>query len=220
MHFSISTLISVTFLLSTSPTTSLSIPSIFPFNEPNALDTNTTLSLSSSSSPSNTTALIAPPIHIPVCGRTRGTWTLLTCARLLVNLKNLPSYTKQEIWSKFQTGESHLPTTFSLTDPASQKTCYLTFDLFNAAAQITASERFSLQQEQTDLNRIYYNCLKAQDVYGVERIGLKGNVAALLGPRYADPVVSEELGGAFAEGRGGGNATVIDLTPYENVAAD
>ena len=106
-----------------------------------------------------------------------------------------------------------------MTDPASQKTCYLTFDLFNAAAQITASERFSLQEEQTDLNRIYYSCLKAKNVYGVERIGTKGNVAALLGPRYADPVVSEELGGAFAEGSAAGNATVVDLTAYGNVEA-
>ena len=53
----------------------------------------------------------------------------------------------------------------------------------------------------------------------MERIGLKGNVAALLGPRYADPVVSEELGGAFANGTDSGNDTVIDLTPYEDVTA-
>ena len=227
MHFSLSTLLSttaVTFLLNTSPSTSLTIPYVFPFNEPNspstALSINTTLSTIPSS---NLTALIAPPIHVPICGPTRGRtgadWTLLTCARLLVNLKNLPSYTKTEIWSKFQTGESHLPTTFSLTDPASQKTCYLTFDLFNAAAQITASEKFSLQEEQTDLNRIYYNCLKAGGVYGVERLGVKGNVAALLGPRYADPIVSMEMGGAFARGGGDDGAAIIDLTPYGNVAA-
>ena len=205
MHFSISTLIStaavMTFMLITSPASCLVITT-------------------DSSSPNTTVSTaLAPPIHVPVCGRARGAWTLLTCARLLVNLKNLPDYTKEEIWSKFQTGESHLPTTFSLTDPASQKTCYLTFDLFNAAAQITASERFSLEEEQTDLNRIYYGCLKAKSVYGVERLGTKGNVAALLGPRYADPVVSEELGGAFAEGSAGDNATVIDLTDYGNVEA-
>ena len=202
----------------TSPTTCLTIPSIFPFFETGTANTTT----SSLDSPSNATisTAFAPPIHVPVCGRSRGDWTLLTCARLLVNLKNLPSYTKEEIWSKFQAGESHLPTTFSLTDRASQKTCYLTFDLFNAAAQITASERFSLQEEQTDLNRIYYSCLKAKGVYGVERIGVKGNVAALLGPRFADPVVSEELGGAFAEGSGDVNATIIDLTPYEDAMAE
>ena len=208
MHFSKSPLIlaAVTFMF-LSPTTCLNIPSIFTPTE--------------ASSPLNQTVseALAPPIHVPICGRSRGSWTLLTCARLLVNLKNLPTYTKEEIWSKFVTGESRLPTTFSLTDPASQKTCYLTFDLYNAAAQITASDRFSLQEEQTDLNRIYYSCLKAESVYGVERIGGKGNVAALLGPRYADPVLSEQLGGAFANGTADGNATVIDLTPYEDAAA-
>ena len=76
-----------------------------------------------------------------------------------------------------------------------------------------------MQEEQTDLNRIYYSCLKAQGVYGIERIGTKGNVAALLGPRYADPILSEELGGAFANGTAASNATVIDLTSYEDTAA-
>ena len=219
MHFSISPLIlaAVTFLV-TSPTTCLNIPSLFPlFSETNTLNTTT-----SADTPSNSTASSehVPPIHVPVCGRSRsGDWTLLTCARLLVNLKNLPGYTKEEIWSKFVTGESRLPTTFSLTDPASQKTCYLTFDLFNAAAQITASDRFSLQEEQTDLNRIYYGCLKTYNVYGIERIGTKGNVAALLGPRYADPILSEQLGGAFSNQSAADNAAIIDLTPYEDVTA-
>ncbi len=200
----------------TSPTICLTIPSIFSFYEANTL--NTTIEPDSSLNETVADAL-APPIHVPVCGRSRGDWTLLTCARLLVNLKNLPNYTKEDIWSKFVTGESRLPTTFSLTDPASQKTCYLTFDLFNAAAQITASERFSLQDEQTDLNRIYYACLKPQSVYGIERIGTKGNVAALLGPRYADPIMSEQLGGAFANDTASNNATVIDLTPYKDTTA-
>ena len=53
----------------------------------------------------------------------------------------------------------------------------------------------------------------------MERIGTKGNVAALLGPRYADPVVSEELGGAFAEGSAAANATIVDLTAYGNAEA-
>lgn len=217
MHFSTSTLIfaAVTFMV-TSPTICLTIPSIFSFYEANTL--NTTIEPDSSLNETVADAL-APPIHVPVCGRSRGDWTLLTCARLLVNLKNLPNYTKEDIWSKFVTGESRLPTTFSLTDPASQKTCYLTFDLFNAAAQITASERFSLQDEQTDLNRIYYACLKPQSVYGIERIGTKGNVAALLGPRYADPIMSEQLGGAFANDTASNNATVIDLTPYKDTTA-
>lgn len=70
------------------------------------------------------------------------------------------------------------------------------------------------------MNRIYYACLKARGVYGVERIGRRGNVAALLGPRFADPIVSGELGGAFARGSAADNATVVDLTPYGNVAAD
>ena len=216
MHFSTSTLTiaAVTFIV-TLPTTCLNIPSIFQFSERNTLITNT------EADPLNGTvsSAFAPPIHVPVCGRSRGDWTLLTCARLLVNLKNLPDYTKEEIWSKFVTGESRLPTTFSLTDPASRKTCYLTFDLFNAAAQITASERFSLEEEQTDLNRIYYNCLKAQSVYGIERIGTKGNVAALLGPRFADPILSEQLGGAFANETASSNATVIDLSGYGDTEA-
>ena len=217
MHFSIPPLIlaAMTFLLP-SPTTCLNIPSIFHFSERSTLITTPE---ADSSLNQTVASAFAPPIHVPVCGRSRGDWTLLTCARLLVNLKNLPDYTKEEIWSKFVTGESRLPTTFSLTDPASQKTCYLTLDLFNAAAQITASDRFSLQEEQTDLNRIYYSCLKAQSVYGIERIGTKGNVAALLGPRYADPILSEELGGAFANGTASSNATVIDLTSYEDTAA-
>ena len=216
MHFTIPSLIlaAITFILP-SPTTCLNIPSIFHLSERSPLITTT------EADPLNATvsSAFAPPIHVPVCGRTRGDWTLLTCARLLVNLKNLPSYTKESIWSKFVTGESRLPTTFSLTDPASQRTCYLTFDLYNAAAQITASERFSLQEEQTDLNRIYYGCLKGKGVYGIERIGMKGNVAALLGPRYADPVLSEELGGAFGNGTAESNVTVIDLSDYEDTAA-
>ena len=216
MHFSLSplTFAAVTFML-TSPTTCLNIPSIFQFTQTEAANTTTEVD-----SPSSNQTISAPPLHVPICGRSRGDWTLLTCARLLVNLKNLPDYTKEAIWSKFVTGESHLPTTFSLTDAASQKTCYLTFDLYNAAAQITASERFSLQEEQTDLNRIYYACLKPRSVYGIERIGTKGNVAALLGPRYADPVLSEELGGLFANGSASGNETVIDLTRYEDIVAD
>ena len=77
-----------------------------------------------------------------------------------------------------------------------------------------------MQEEQTDLNRIYYACLKPRSVYGIERIGTKGNVAALLGPRYADPVLSGELGGLFANGSGSGFDTVIDLSGYEDTAAD
>ncbi len=217
MHLSMVPLIvaAVTFLV-TSPTTCLNIPSIFPFFETNTPNTTTE---ADSSTNATVSSAFAPPVHVPSCGRSRGDWTLLTCARLLVNLKNLPDYTKEEIWSKFVTGESRLPTTFSLTDPASQKTCYLTFDLFNAAAQITASDRFSLQEEQTDLNRIYYACLKQRSVYGIERIGTKGNVAALLGPRYADPIMSEQLGGAFSNQSASNNATIIDLTPYGDTTA-
>ena len=48
---------------------------------------------------------------------------------------------------------------------------------------------------------------------------MKGNVAALLGPRYADPVLSEELGGAFGNGTAESNVTVIDLSDYEDTAA-
>ena len=212
MHFSKSALYAAAGIALASPSLCLHIPRSF------------TLALTGANAEPiydvipahNETDSDLPPIHVPICGRSAGPgdWNLISCARLLVNLKNLPEYTREEIWSKFKAGFSHLPTTFSITDPVTEKTCYLTFDLFQAAAQVTASERFSLQDEQPDLNRIYYDCLK-KGLYGMERIGMTGNVVVLLGPRFSDPASEDMFGGAFGNDTASSSGSVTDLTHYE-----
>ena len=137
---------------------------------------------------------------------------------LLTSLKNLPTYTKEEVWSKFVTGESRLPAVFVQKDQVKSLSCYLTIDLYQSpSVPITALERFSLADEQTDLNRLYFQCLK-NGGYGIERIGAKGNVAALLGPQYAaDEVWDEQFPGMFANGSISGSVNVVDLTPLDDV---
>ncbi|KAL2047379.1 hypothetical protein N7G274_001400 [Stereocaulon virgatum] len=182
------------------PCLSLGLPPIIARSEP-----NTTL-------PSAET-----PIHVPVCYRSPGGFTLLLCARLLTNLKNLPTYTKEEIWSKFVTGESRLPAVFVQRDSLKSQACYLTFNLFQTpSVPITALERFSLADEQSDLNRIYFQCLK-KGRYGIERIGTKGNVAALLGPQYtSDDIWDEHFPGTFANGSFSGIPDIVDLTSLDD----
>ena len=172
-------------------------------------------------SETNSTSIDAgPPVHVPVCYRKRGGFSLLQCARLLTGLKNLPTYTKEDIWSKFVAGESRLPAVFVQRDQAKSQSCYLTIDLYqDPKVPITSLERFSLQDEQNDLNRIYFDCLKNYGGYGISRIGTKGNVAALLGPQFAaEGIWDERFGGAFTDGSIQ-NATVVDLTQLNEVQA-
>ena len=170
------------------------------------------------SEPNTTLPIAETPIHVPVCYRSSGGFTLLLCARLLTSLKNLPTYTKEEIWSKFVTGESRLPAVFVQRDSLKSQACYLTFNLLQTpSVPITALERFSLADEQIDLNRIYFQCLK-NGKYGIERIGAKGNVAALLGPQHtSDDVWDEHFPGTFANGSIFGSPDVVDLTSFDDV---
>ena len=204
MHFPHASLLvpAVVFILA-SPSLCLSLP---PLNA--LVQTNSTL------------AGADLPIHVPVCSRQSGGFTLLLCARLLTSLKHLPTYTKEEVWSRFVTGESRLPAVFVQRDQAKSQSCYLTIDLYQTpSVPITALERFSLADEQMDLNRLYFQCLK-NGGYGIERIGAKGNVAALLGPQYAaDGVWDEQFPGMFANESISGSVNVVDLTPLDDVKA-
>ena len=88
-------------------------------------------------------------------------------------------------------------------------------DLYEPGVPVTASETFSLQGEQKDLNGIYFECLKKYGKAGFARIGLHGNVAALLGPPLEE-VVEDGRGfeGLAAFRNGSGSARVIDLTGF------
>lgn len=89
-------------------------------------------------------------------------------------------------------------------------------DLYEPGVPVTASETFSLQGEQKDLNQIYFDCLKRYGTSGFARIGRRGNIAALLGP----PLEEDEDGGGGGGGfeglaalrNGSRRARVIDLT--------
>lgn len=92
-------------------------------------------------------------------------------------------------------------------------------DLYEPGVPVTASETFSLQGEQGDLNRIYFECLKRRGTAGFARVGLNGNVAALLGPPLGQVVVEgvgegglEGLEGLVGLGNGTRRARVIGLT--------
>lgn len=163
-----------------------------------------------------TTTLSAPIIGVPTCRRLPGGFTLLLCARLLTGLKSLPDYRKQEIWSEYATGAYRLPVVFVQTDPVTAQTCHLTMDLYEPGVPLTASETFSLQGEQGDLNRIYFDCLKRYGTAGFARIGLNGYVAALLGPALegVGGEEEEEVGFGGLEGltNGSRSARVIDLS--------
>ena len=84
-------------------------------------------------------------------------------------------------------------------------------DLYEPGVPVTASETFSLQEEQGDLNRIYFECLKRHGTAGFARVGLNGNVAALLGPPLGQMEVEGE-GGLEGLVNGTRRARVIDLT--------
>ena len=84
-------------------------------------------------------------------------------------------------------------------------------DLYEPGVPVTASETFSLQGEQGDLNRIYFECLKGRGTAGFARVGLNGNVAALLGPPLGEGEGGLE-GLLVGLGNGTRRARVIDLT--------
>lgn len=161
------------------------------------------------------------PIHVPVCRVQPGGFDTYMCARLLTTLKNLPYYQVREIWAEYATGDGHLPAVFSYGDPSGQRKCFLSLDLYEPGVPITASERFSLQEEQTDINNIYFECLKAKGRGGFNRIGFLGNVAAMLGPRLdtSSPLL-KYFRGMSANGTDANNVRMIDLTPATAVSTN
>lgn len=91
-------------------------------------------------------------------------------------------------------------------------------DLYEPGIPKTAKETFSLEQEQTDLNNIYFECLRKKRVGGFNRIGFLGNVAALLGPKMdpRNPWLSH-FSGLAANGLNDSDIRMVDLTPYETI---
>ncbi|KAL8841336.1 MAG: hypothetical protein Q9170_000966 [Blastenia crenularia] len=173
------------------------------------------LQLSLCAPPITHPALTAAPIHVPVCRADPGGFDLFICARLLSALKNLPYYTVQEVWAEYARGDGHLPAIFSYQDQSGQRSCYLSMDLYEPGIPKTAKERFSLEKVQTDLNNIYFECLKAKGKGGFNRIGLFGNVAALLGPALdANNPLLGHFQGLKANVNGSSEVHTIDLTPY------
>lgn len=156
------------------------------------------------------------PIHVPICLEKPGGYDLVVCARLLVALKKLPYYYDEEIWSEFAQGDGHLPAIFLYQDQYSPRSCHLSMDLYEPGIPKTAKERFSLARVHTDINNIYFECLKAKRVGGFNRIGFLGNVAALLGPSLDtyDPLSAhfQRLRANQTELQ---NVRTIDLTEYE-----
>ena len=184
------------------------------------LSSSVLVSLSLSAPPPVTAdhSLTMPPIHVPFCLREPGHFDLFICARLLTALRNLPYYRKQEIWSEYVSGDGHLPAVFSYQDPSGERTCYLSMDLYEPGIPRTAKERFSLDQVQTDLNNIYFECLKAKGKGGFNRIGYLGNVAAFLGPRLQSLDMDDPLRASFKMLSGNdtdsGDIQTIDLSAY------
>ncbi|KAL8808248.1 MAG: hypothetical protein Q9223_007004 [Gallowayella weberi] len=160
------------------------------------------------------------PLHVPVCLDRPGGYDLFVCARLLATLKNLDYYSYPKIWSEYATGDGHLPAVFYLSDRARLRQCSLTLDLYEPGVPVTAKERFSLKDEQNEFNNIYFECLKAKRVGGLNRIGLMGNVAAWLGPRLErdDPLASHfknfrSITGNETEAK---NVRFIDMASFED----
>ncbi len=87
-------------------------------------------------------------------------------------------------------------------------------DLYEPGVPVTASETFSLEAEQKDLNRIYFDCLKKYGTAGFMRIGLNGNIAALLGPPLEESEEGEFEGLAGLR-NGTRSAGVIDMTEVD-----
>ncbi|KAL8695345.1 MAG: hypothetical protein Q9218_000104 [Villophora microphyllina] len=138
------------------------------------------------------------------------------CARLLLTLKNLPYYRIREVWAEYARGDGHLPAVFSYGDPSGWRQCFLSMDLYEPGTPFTAHEKFSLQEEQTDLNNIYFECLKAKSKGGFNRIGFLGNVAALLGPKLSrDSPALQYFKSMAANGTDLKNVRTIDLTKFE-----
>ncbi|KAL8767132.1 MAG: hypothetical protein Q9209_006295 [Squamulea sp. 1 TL-2023] len=162
----------------------------------------------------------AAPLHVPVCEEQPGGFDLLVCARLLVALKNLPYYQQREIWSEYARGDGHLPAIFSLADRSRQRQCFLTMDLYEPGVPITANERFSLREEQHEFNNIYFECLRAKQRGGFNRIGFLGNVAAFLGPRLdSDSPLLANFKGLSANRNEANSIRTIDLTPFSDTRA-
>lgn len=159
------------------------------------------------------------PIHVPVCLSQPGGYDLFICAKLLTALRNLPYYQVREIWAEYSRGDGHLPAVFFYrdpSDPSGQRQCSLSMDLYEPGVPVTAHETFSLREEQTDFNNIYFECLKRKGSGGLNRIGFLGNVAALLGPKLG--MNSPELRyfqGMAANGTDAKNVRTIDLTTVE-----
>ncbi|KAL8804506.1 MAG: hypothetical protein Q9182_002513 [Xanthomendoza sp. 2 TL-2023] len=124
------------------------------------------------------------------------------------------------IWSEYATGDGHLPAVLYLSDKARQRQCFLTLDLYEPGVPVTAKERFSLKDEQNEFNNIYFECLKAKRVGGLNRIGFMGNVAAWLGPRLErdHPLASHfrnfrSITGNETEAK---NVRFIDMASFES----
>lgn len=160
--------------------------------------------------------LTAPPIHVPICRKDPGGFDLYICARLLTSLKNLAYYDVQEVWSEYARGDGHLPAVFSYQDQSGERSCYLSMDLYEPGIPKTATERFSLEQVQSDLNNIYFECLRAKGVGGFNRIGLLGNIAALLGPKLDtnNPLLAH-VKGTDGNETDAANIHTVDLTRYD-----
>ncbi|KAL8873818.1 MAG: hypothetical protein Q9174_000776 [Haloplaca sp. 1 TL-2023] len=151
------------------------------------------------------------PLHVPVCHAKPGGYDLFVCARLLTALKNLPYYQTQEIWAERTSGDGHLPAVFTYGDRSGQRQCFLTLDLYEPGTPRIATEKFSLQEEQADLNNIYFDCLKAKGTGGYNRLGQGGKVVALLGPELVwDSSYLKFFSGISANTT---NIRPLDLTP-------
>lgn len=159
-------------------------------------------------------SLSMPPIHVPICHRDPGGFNLFICARLLTALQNLPYYHHRKVWSEYASGDGHLPAAFFYED-AQKRSCHLSMDLYEPGIPITAKETFSLEEQQTDFNNLYFECLRKHGVGGFNRIGFLGNVAALLGPKLepSGPWISL-FKGMVANGTEATNIRTIDLTPF------
>ncbi|KAL8970753.1 MAG: hypothetical protein Q9183_001370 [Haloplaca sp. 2 TL-2023] len=148
------------------------------------------------------------PLHVPVCDVQPGGFDLFVCARLLTALKNLPYYQTQEIWAERTTGDGHLPAIFAYGDKSGQRQCFLSMDLYEPGTPRIATEKFSLQQEQTDLNDIYFECLKPKGTGGFNRLGQGGKVVAFLGPELASD-------SPYLKYFSGISANITDLRPLD-----
>ncbi|KAI4097125.1 MAG: hypothetical protein LQ348_000066 [Seirophora lacunosa] len=165
-------------------------------------------------SPQSPGSALTSPLHVPQCLEHPGGYERLICARLLLALKNLDYYGQRKVWSRFVTGDGHLPAVFSFED-AQRRSCYLSMDLYEPGVPKSAKEIFSLEQEQTDFNNIYHECIKSYGAGGYNRLGLFGNVAAQLGPplKPGEPWLDDNRTvGTWLAGTDASFIRTIDLT--------